>query len=178
MAEINLLPAEERSAEGFEGIYGKVLIAGVAMVLISGMLTLAVLGYFSALSSKRSEYISRVEQSSATINSLKSTEELIVVVKEKASIADKILTARSPFGDVFSKLVQLVPQGVFFTDMKFSGLKVTVSGKAKSSADVSGFIDQLVSEKGSEIFLDVSVDSLASDDTGVYSFVLTARLVK
>lgn len=178
MTEINLLPVEEKSAEKFENIYKKLVVAAIALLVFTGVTTLLILGFFSVLSANRSDLVTRVEASSATIVALKSQEELEVVVKQKTMQADKILTARSSLGDVFQTLVQLVPQGVFFTDMRFSGVKVIISGKARTSGDVAGFVAQLVSPKGAEIVSGVSIDSLASDDSGIYSFVLSAQLVK
>lgn len=178
MAEINLLPVEEKSAERFENLYKKILFAAIGLLILTAISTLLILAFFSVLSATRSNLVTRVEQSSATIGDLKSTEELEVVVKQKVSVADKVLTARTPLGDVFQTLVQLVPQGVFFTDMRFSGIKVIISGRARTSADVAGFVSQLVSPRGSQIFTGVAIDSLASDSAGIYSFVLSAQLVK
>ncbi len=178
MADINLLPVEEKSAEQFENLYKKLIIAATILLVFTAVSTLAILGFFSVLSSQRSELVRRVETNSATIGDLKSIEELQVVVKQKSAVADKILTARSSLGGVFQTLVQLVPQGVFFTDMRFSGLKVVISGRAKTSADVAGLVSQLVSSRGSQIFSAVSVDSLSSDEAGIYSFVLSAQLIK
>ncbi|MBI2599184.1 PilN domain-containing protein [Candidatus Curtissbacteria bacterium] len=178
MTDINLMPAEEKSAESFENLYKKVLVAASGFLVLVALATLIILGVSSVLSAQRSDLVTRVEQSAGTIEGLKSTEELEVVVKQKVAAADKILMARSSLGDVFQRLVQLVPQGVFFTDMRFSGVKVVISGRAKTSADVAGFITQLVSARGNEIFSGVTVESLSSDDSGIYSFVLSAQLVK
>ncbi len=178
MADINLLPVEEKSAERFENLYKKLVIAAILLLAFTAASTLAILGFFSVLSSQRSSLVSRVEASSATIGDLKSIEELQVVVKQKASVANKIITARSSLGDVFQTLVQLVPQGVFFTDMRFSGLKVVISGRAKTSGDVAGLVSQLVSTSGNKIFSAVSIDSLSSDEAGIYTFVLSAQLIK
>ncbi len=178
MTEINLLPVEEESAGRFENLYKKLLLGAIGLLIFTAIATLLVLAFFSVLSATRSTLVSRVEQSTAAIGDLKSTEELQVVVKQKAAVADKVLSARTSLGDVFSTLVQLVPQGVFFTDMRFSGVKVIISGRARTSGDVAGFVSQLVSSRGSQIFSGVSIDSLASDSAGIYSFVLSAQLVK
>lgn len=178
MADINLLPVEEKSAERFENLYKKLVLAAIFLLLLTAVSTLLILGFFSMLSAQRSSLVGRVEASSATIGDLKSVEELQVVVKQKTAIADKVVLARSPLGDVFQTLVQLVPQGVFFTDMRFSGLKVVISGRAKTSGDVAGLVSQLVSARGNQIFSGVAIDSLSSDEAGVYSFVLSAQLVK
>lgn len=178
MSDINLLPGEEKSVANFDNLYKKILLLAIGLVVLTAVVTIAVLAFYSIMSSTRSGLITRVSTSSATISGLKPVEELAVVVKQKTSIADKILSARSPMGDIFSTLVQLVPQNVYFTDMRFSGVKVIISGKARSSADVAGLVSQLISPRGNGIFSQVSVDSLASDATGAYSFVISANLLK
>ncbi|MDO8486926.1 MAG: PilN domain-containing protein [Candidatus Curtissbacteria bacterium] len=178
MADINLLPVEEKSAERFENLYKKLVIAAIFLLVFTAVSTLAILGFFSILSTQRSNLVGRVEVSSATIEDLKSVEELQVVVKQKTAVADKIIIVRSSLGDVFQTLVQLVPQGVFFTDMRFSGLKVVISGRARTSGDVAGLVAQLVSARGNQIFSAVAIDSLSSDEAGIYSFVLSAQLIK
>lgn len=177
MADINLLPTEERSAESFENIRHKVLWGSIGFLVFTAISALVILGFYSTLASKRATLVSQIESKSSEINSLKPTEELIVVVKEKASNADKILNARKNLADVFGSFSQLVPQGVYFSDIKISGGKVVLSGKARTSADIAGLISSMTSAKGAEIVNNVTVDSLSSDDGGAYAFVVTLQLV-
>lgn len=178
MSEINLLPQEQRTAQNFGSLYKKLLFAAISLLLLTAVATIGILAIFSVLSARRSLLVTQVEQGTAAIDNFKPVEELQVVIKQKVTVVDKILTARTKLGETFQTLVQLVPQGVFFTDMRFSGTKVSISGRAKTSGNVAGFVSQLVSAKGAGILTNVSVDSLSSDDTGVYAFVLTAQLVK
>lgn len=177
MAEINLLPVEERSAENFELLRKRILYGSIGFLIFCAVSALVVLGFFSVMAGSRSALIARVEDSSSTINSQKATEELIVVVKGKAQSADKILAARNDLVQTFNKLALLIPQGVYFSDLKIGGGKITVSGKARSSGDMAGLVSALVSSAGAEIVTSVNVDSLSSNEAGAYSFSLNMQPV-
>ncbi len=176
MADINLLPEEERSAESFENIRKKLLVGSIGTLIITGILTLGVLFYFTSLSSQKDKLIKRVESSGSKIESLKAQEELIVVTKEKAVDASKILTARINMADFFDKFSKLLPQNLYFSDMRIVGGKLTASGRAKTSGDMASFIAALVSSRGTQLVNNITVDSLSSDDAGAYAFVINMQL--
>ena len=176
MADINLLPAEERAARSFEAAQGKLSLVSTIFLIVTAVFTLGTLGFFVTLTTQRSQLLSQIEDASARINSLKAVEELVVVTKGKVSTASKIFSARVDFAGFFEKLSNLVPQGVYFSDVRFSGNRISLVGKAKSSGDVAGFVSALVSAQGSQIVSNVSVESLSSDEAGAYSFSMTAQL--
>ncbi len=176
MTDINLLPIEEKTAERFALLRKRLMVVSVGLLAITAVFTLGTLGMFTSMVSKRSEFVDRVQKSSATISSLKPVEELIVVVKGKIAVAEKILGSRTSLADFFNQLSQLLPQGVYFTDLRMSSGKVVISGKARSSAEMASFVSSLSSEKGAQIISGVTIDSLSSDESGAYSFVISASL--
>lgn len=176
MADINLLPVEERTAERFGILRKRLLAVAVVILIFSAVATLVTLGAFTSEASKRSRLIEDVEENSALISSLKANEELIVVVKGKVSVADKIFTSRTNVASVFGQLSQLVPGGVYFTDIRFNQGKLVISGKARNSGEMASFVASLVSDRGSLIVSNVSIDTLSSDETGAYSFVVSSQL--
>ena len=125
----------------------------------------------------KQKLVSKVEQSSLAIDSYKPQEELAVVTKNKVSTASKIIAARGNQLKALNTLSEIIPQSVYFTDIKFSGGKAVFSGKARTSADVAGFISALVLSKGSEIISDVTIDSLSSSESGIYTFSVSGKLV-
>lgn len=177
MPDINLLPEQERSAESFENLRRKLLFFSVAVLLVTGVLTLSLLVYFSVLSSTKSKLIAGIEISTQEIETLKPVEELIVVAKGKASSSSEILSARRDMSDYLKEFGALVPQGLYFSDLKVAGGKLSASGRARSSNDVAGLISGLVSARGSKIVSNVNVDSLSSDEGGIYSFSLNMQVV-
>jgi|SRR3972149_1262491 len=177
MADINLLPSEEKTAERIDLARKKLLFVSIAVLVFTAILTLATLVFFTRLVSARKDMFAKVEGSTAQISNLKTTEELITVVKHKASTANQIISTRSNVSYVFEQLKQIIPQEVYFSDLRISSGKIVISGKAKSSKDMNGLIANLTSEEGAIIVSDVTIDSLSSDETGAYTFAVSAQLV-
>ncbi len=176
MAEINLLPEEERSQEQFETLKQRLIIVSIGLLIFTAISTLTTLGFFTALASKRSDLVNQIDSTSKQIDSLKSSEELIVVVKGKASTADKIISSRTNYSVFFTKLSALIPEGVYFTELRFSGGKISISGKAKTSSDVAGLVSSLLSTAGVGLVSGITVDSLTSGEGGIYTFALSAQV--
>lgn len=174
---INLLPTEEKQAESFNTAEKRILYGSLALIAVTGVITFVLLGFFSVLASARSDLISQIEASAGEINSFKQNEELVVVVKDKAGDAEEIINSKIDNNKIFGRLSELVPQGVYFSDIKFNGNSVSVTGKARTSADAAGLVSSLASEKGAELFSDVNMNSLASDSNGNYQFTLTMNIV-
>lgn len=176
MADINLLPVEDKGTETSEGIRKKLSIASVVVLVATAAFGVVTLVMFTSIASQRQKIQSRIDTSTSQIESLKDTEAMIVVTKDKASIADKVLSGRADQVNIFNQFAQLVPENVYFTDIKFLGSKATFSCKAKSSADVAGFISSLASDNGTKIISNVNIDSLSSDQEGVYTFNISGQL--
>lgn len=177
MSEINLLPIEEKKTETIESIRRKLSLLSVFLLVSTAISAIAVLAFFASLASTKQKLISKIEQSSLTIDNYKLQEELAVITKDKVSTASKIIAGRDNQLKALNTLSEIIPQGVYFTDIKFSGGKTVFSGKAKTSADVAGFISALVSSKGLEIISDVTIESLSSSESGVYTFSVSGKLV-
>jgi Tfp pilus assembly protein PilN len=176
MADINLLPVEDKGTEATEGIRKKLSVISVVVLVVTAVFGVVTLVMFTSIASQRQKIQNRIDENTSQINSLKDTEAMIVLTKDKASVADKVLSGRADQVNVFNKFAQLVPENVYFTDIKFIGSKANFSGKAKSSADVAGFISSLASDKGSEIIANVNIDTLGSDQEGVYTFNISGQL--
>lgn len=175
MADINLLPAQERANERYYALVHRLRIASIGLLVTVAVATIGTLVLFASFSSRRSNLISQLEDLSAQVNSFKSQEELIVVVKDKVRASEQLATSRVQYHNFFNKLAQIVPGGIYFTDFRVSSGKTVISGRARTAGDVAGFVNSLTSAKGSELVSDVSVDTLSSDETGVFSFVISAK---
>lgn len=178
MTDINLLPEEEKATESFELLKKRLTFASVALLVLTSVATLAVLIFFTIVGRNRAELIATIEDATVRINSFKANEELQYVTKNKAAVGEQILNSRIDVPNVFAKLASLVPQNAYFTDMKMAGNKLTIGGKAKTSADMAGLISSLVSADASSVLSQVVVETLVSDEGGVYTFTLSAQVVK
>lgn len=177
MTNINLLPEEERAQVSFEGLKQKLSVASVAVLAVAAVLTLGTLIFFTILGRARAGLVLRIEDNSAQINDLKVIEDLVVVVKGKTTLASKITDKGTNVTDIFNKVAEIVPQGVYFTDIKLLTEKVALNGKAKTSSDMAGLISSLTGSKGVEVLEGVTVDALSSDEKGQYTFAISAKLV-
>jgi Tfp pilus assembly protein PilN len=177
MADINPLPAEERANERYYTIVHRLQIASVAILATVAVLTIVTLILFTSASSRHSNLVLELEDLSAAIHNLKPQEELIVVVKDKVGVSQQLVTANIFYNNFFNKLAGIVPSGIYFTDFRVSAGKAVISGKARASGDVGSFVSALTGAKGSELVADVSVDTLSSDETGVFSFVISAKVI-
>lgn len=177
MSDINLIPQEEKESARAQLLQKRLQVASIGFLVLTAVLTILTLSFFAMFASRREKLIAEAEDNSAAINKFKAQEELVVVVKDKVSVANQILASRVEFSKVFEKFSQLVPQGVYFTDIRVAAGKMVISGRAKTSADVASLASSLVSASGSEVVADVSVDSLSSDERGIYMFVISAKLV-
>lgn len=175
MPDINLVPAQERVAERFESLKKRLSLGSAVFLVVTAVFTLGVLVFFTTQVSKRSQLLAQVEDSAQVINSHKSKEELLVVAKDKSALAEKVLAERTDYYQTFNEFAKLVPQGVYFTDIKFSAGKIIMNGKAKSSAEVAGLVSSLLTAEGSKIVSNVTIDTLTADETGTYTFSISAQ---
>ena len=176
MAEINLIPQEARKSEEFEKLKGKLTVISIVILIITAVGSIVTLAFFAYLVSQRDSLITRVQEASTTVNSYKESEELIVVAKDKTSIASKILDGRLDQVKIFTTLAQIIPKNVYFTDIKITSKDTQINGRAGTSADIAGLISALTSSEGANIVSNVSINSLVSDETGAYTFALSATV--
>ena len=178
MADINLLSQEDTQYESFDALRKKLSVLSVILLVVSAVATLGTLAFYTSLVSTRDKIILRVEDASAKVNSFKNVEELAVVTKEKVQVASGVIASRSDQVKLFNALSQFVPQNVSFSNIRVAQGKIVLSGSAKTSADVASFISALTSAQGAKMFSGVSVDSLTSDEQGIYTFGISATIIK
>ncbi len=177
MVDINLVPEEQKRTEDFGKLRNKFMFVSVAILVVTAIAAVTTLAFFGYFVSQRQELIARVEDASAEVDNYKVAEELIAVSKDKVQAAAQIINTRINKVNFYTKLAEILPQNVFFTDIKIAQTDVDFNGRAKSSADVAGLISSLLSAKGAGIVSGVSINTLSSDESGEYTFAMKARLV-
>lgn len=178
MADINLLPVEDKSVENLTDLQKKATLASVAILLITSIATVATLVAFTFFAGERNRINAQISESSGRIERLKPVEDLLAVASKKAISAQKALELRFNYNKFFDGFSALVPQGVYFGDIKITGSKLTLSGKARSSADIAGLVSSIVSEDGQNVLIGANMESLSSDEKGVYTFSMSAEVVQ
>ena len=94
MPEINLVPEESKKSENLDKLKAKITIASVAILALTAIGAIVTLAFFGYFVSQRDALISRVEEASKTVDEYKSTEELLVVAKDKAMTAENLVISR------------------------------------------------------------------------------------
>ena len=178
MPDINLVPQEAKTTERFESLKKRLSVASVVLLVLTAVFTLGVLVFFTTQVSKRTKLFGNVEESAQAINSYKSKEEFLVVAKDKVGFAEQVLGQRVEYHQTFADFAKLVPKGVYFTDIKFTQGKIITNGKAKTLAEVAGLVSSLLSPEGSKIVSNVTIDTLAADETGTYTFSMQIQSAK
>lgn len=183
MAEINLMPSEDKASEGLTKLQKKLSIFSVFVLFVIAVFTVVTLIMYTSAKAQESKLKVRIEKAAAEINSQQTAEELLTVIGKKAEIAQKAISARLIYTDILNRMAALMPQNVYFGDLKIDGNKISTSAKAKTSADVAGLVSSFVSsDEGKKLFSSVTIDSLASvsdPDTKqlIYSFSLTLQVI-
>lgn len=171
MADINLLPVEEKASESLSSLQKKVSMLSVFVLAVVAVFTVLVLVMFTAVKSEERKLKSRVELAASEVNSNQLAEELLTVVDKKAESANKVIASRLLYTEILRKTAELMPLGVSFSDLKISGSKMSANATAATSADVANLVSSFVtSEEGKKLFSSMSIDSLATDEENRYSF--------
>lgn len=179
MADINLIPTEEKTSSSLASLQQKLTIFSVLVLAVVAVFTVVTLIMFTQLKGQEADLNARISKAATAVSANQLSEWLLAAVSKKADSANKVLGSRLIYTNVLTKTAELMPQGVSFTDLKLSGAKVTSSAKAKTSADVANLVSSFVTtDEGKKLFSSLSIDSLASDDKGNYTFSVSMDLAQ
>lgn len=177
MADINLLPSEEKSSDSINALQKKLTIVSVIVLAVVAVFTVVTLLLFTAAKNRETGLKADIEKAAGDVAANKITEDLLTVVAKKATSANKVILARLIYTDVLTKTAELMPPGVYFSDLKITGSKMSTSAKAKTSADVANLVSSfVVSEEGKKLFSSISIDSLATDSENNYAFSVSMQI--
>lgn len=176
MADINLLPEEERRSDKVENIKGRVTLVSIVILVLTAISAFVTLAFYTFLTNERTKLLVDVKVAVLEVESYKEVEELLVVIKDKSSSALLITDNNQDKVNLLTEFAQLIPQDVYFKDVNISESDMVLNGLARTSADVAGLVSSLKSSAGSGIVTDVQLSGLSTDSTGVYKFSLSTKL--
>jgi Tfp pilus assembly protein PilN len=177
MAEINLLPSEEKISDSLNALQKKLTIVSVLVLAAVAVFTIVTLVMFTAAKSQETKLNADIVKAGDEVASHKATEELLTVVSKKAVSANKVISSRLNYTEIITKTAELMPVGVFFSDLKISGTKLTTSATAKTSADVANLVSSFVtSTEGKKLFANISIDSLTTNADNNYIFSVSMQV--
>lgn len=179
MAEINLLPEEERAKIVREVVKKKFNFFNIGALILITAATIVVFGYWGLVSRTNSKLNQDITQREATISNFAEVETLARLLKNKAAGLVSIFSAQADFGKMLETVATFVPSGVVLSDLTVSEAgKLTLSGEAISSAEFSSLLNAFVDPNlGGRLVSAVSVESLSRDEAGIYKFSISSTLV-
>lgn len=138
MILINLLPhreiANKRRKEVFQMAMFGALLAGLLAAAVVFSIYQALIGS----QQERNSYLkSEISQLDNQIKDIKGLEEEINSLKARQKSVEDLQADRNLPVYLFSDITQLLPEGVYITSMKQTGLNVEVKGSAQSNERVS-----------------------------------------
>jgi type IV pilus assembly protein PilN len=141
MPNINLLPWREKLKKEREARFGIAAAAGLA---VGGLIVLGVHLYIQGLinyQQSRNSYLKKeISLMEAKIKEIENLEEKKQRLIERMNVIQELETSRPRIVHLFDELVTQTPDGVYFTNMKQKGEKITIEGYAQSDARVSSFM--------------------------------------
>ena len=138
MILINLLPHREIANKRRKEVFQMAMFSA----LLAGLLAAAVVfSIYQALidsQQERNSYLkSEISQLDNQIKDIKGLEEEINSLKARQKSVEDLQADRNLPVYLFSDITQLLPEGVYITSMKQTGLNVEVKGSAQSNERVS-----------------------------------------
>lgn len=138
MANINLLPwREERRAQKkqeFLVILGAVVAAAVVLVLLIGM----VMSGFVSAQQSRNDYlqqaITTLDQKIVEIKDLREQKELLL---SRTQVIQELQGNRPVIVQVFDQVAKILPDGVFFKELRVQDGQLSLVGVAESNTRIS-----------------------------------------
>lgn len=172
MQEINLVPETELATSS--QLKRKRLVI-VLSSFVLGIFLVVVLGAFFAftLSEKnKRDLIAQAKPIESKIAAFSRREWLIRATQSKASATQKLLQSQPPFRFIVSRLVELQPQGMSYSEISIAAPnRVTLSGRATGTPVLEKFLrDITAKEFGRKAFSDIVLQSLSRNERGEYEF--------
>lgn len=159
MGKINLLPKELTPKESFLKLASslkKIVLIGFVTLII---LTVALIGGFIVLSNQLNSAVESQKELKAKINAQKSTEQRLVLVKDRLGKIEHVLGTETATDEVESleKLIAILPDGATLGETNMSPLSTSTKVFVDSSKTLVQFLAILL---GSDIYSKVNLKSL------------------
>lgn len=144
MIKINLLPHREEARKArrqqFYTLTGMVLALG-ALIVFAGYT--AIDGYVQHQESKNQFLKKEIEVLDKQVEEIKDLKEKSQALLDRKNAIESLQKDRGETVYLLNELVQRVPEGVYLTTMKQSGLNITISGYAQSNSRISTLMRNL-----------------------------------
>lgn len=174
MQDVNLIPDSELKGSGNKR-RSWLVVMGSSIVLIVFLFILAGLFVLFTISARDLQNV-RAQRApiEEQIGKYAKREWLVRSIAAKASEAEKIQKKQPPFRLIVSRLIELQPSGITYSNINLTPPnKVILTGQSTSLSTLDIFLAELTAKDyGRKTFSDIILQSLTRSSSGVYDFSL------
>lgn len=173
--QINLIPGEERASFEIGGLIKKLKFSAIFLlslfIIASGITFL----FFFRLSNQNKEILNKISQTEKKIDSFQSREANLLVLKDRLSLARKIIESREGNINIITNLNQISSAAISFDLIESQGrgvLKANVS--SPDLLAMNRFVTVISGPDFTKDFSSLEISSISRSEEGYYTFVLEA----
>ena len=138
MILINLLPHREIASKRRKEVFQMAMFGALLAGLLAAAVVFSIYQALIGSQQERNSYLkSEISQLDNQIKDIQGLEEEINSLKARQKSVEDLQADRNLPVYLFSDITQLLPEGVYITSMKQTGLNVEVKGSAQSNERVS-----------------------------------------
>lgn len=173
---INLLAKEKKKTFAEKEIVGRVRKI-VALALVGyALLILGLVATLSFLSLEKKRLSTQVSQLEATIKSYQKVESLELLIKNRVSLAQKIIGPRVPTEAILVKIINSLEVGIEVRSLDFGKKdQILVAAHSENVGSLESFLVKVKQIFQEEKYTILLLDGVKRDEAGGYSFSLLAR---
>lgn len=144
MAKVNLLPWREAQRQQRQRNFLLVLAATAALAVVAVLAANQVMNNLMADQDSRNAYLrSEVRKLDQEIARIEELEEVRDSLISRKNVIERLQGNRSLMVHLFNQIAQTVPEGITLTNVRQSGLELTLNGTSQSESRVSDYIRQI-----------------------------------
>lgn len=144
MATINLLPwreqRRERHKRQFVSLLAGALVLGLVFLFVADQYLTLELDRQTARNDLLQREVNRLDRQIREISDLKKRRQQLL---ERSKIIHDLQGDRATIAHVFDQMIRTLPEGVFFTEMRMAGPRISIIGFADSNSRVSNLMRNL-----------------------------------
>lgn len=148
MAGINLLPWREAARKKSQQQFVMSIVGAIALGVVAvGAGYLFMEGRISHQESRNAYIQDEIKRLDKTLEEIKTLDASKKALLDRIGIIEKLQSTRPSIVHLFDEMVNALPKGLYLTELVQKNTKITLDGKAESSARVSSYMNRLNASK-------------------------------
>lgn len=155
-----------------------VKVGSIVFLIFYCLVVGATFSFWLILSRSSEQVKQEISLKKQRISSLKKTESLQILLKQRLSLLTKVVFEKKPsYSQILLYFEEISPEGLVLDNLKLTDKGgVDISGVASNVVALSDFLEDLVSEQSGEVhFPEITLSSLSRSEDGDYKFSLLLK---